>query len=308
MNNAKSIIDRANLKLSSQKNALSKAIKSVDYIEKAPTPSSVPVTEQPVTVITSMVPTAPPTVDNSGYSRSGKLYQIVDFLKRQETTQSFEDIQRNLNGLDLANEPDLLELVKTNPKIIFDHDRQTLAYRPTHDVKSKADLLKLLKVHHDQDLGGMHMRDLKDTWSGLNNAIKELELCGQIFVMRQTKKEKVSVLFYNGMPSVLHTMPEDKRDIRQNLKQFWQEIAVPEEADLERDLKNAGLKLMPYEEPSIEQQRLDAEEKRKEKKKKPRKGRHIKITNVHLKDFDLTVDYQPVGDKKKADSKPKSSC
>ena len=62
---------------------------------------------------------------------------------------------------------------------------------------------------------------------------------------------------------------------------------MPDQTDVQREMSTAGLSVI-----EIQQEKNDkADEESADKKKKKRRARHIKITNTHLKDIDLTVDY-----------------
>ena len=88
-----------------------------------------------------------------------------------------------------------MELMVKNEKISVTDT--TFAFKPTYDVKSKEDLLALIKKHHETGQGGMHVKDLKDTWKNLFKGIDELEKLCQIFVIRH--RDKPVVLLYNNL-------------------------------------------------------------------------------------------------------------
>ena len=58
---------------------------------------------------------------------NGKLYQIVDFLKRSEQPQTFQQIFDALK-IDLKAEQDFFQLLSANPKISI-LPNNTLAYK-----------------------------------------------------------------------------------------------------------------------------------------------------------------------------------
>jgi hypothetical protein len=67
-------------------------------------------------------------------------------------------------------------------------------------------------------------------------------------------------------------------------KELWRSVSVPNEADVERELSTAGLKLLEVQRDA----QKPSEDKLKGKKKRTR---NIKPMNTHLKNIDLSVEY-----------------
>lgn len=66
-------------------------------------------------------------------------------------------------------------------------DPRSLFSQPDYILSSKADLLTLLRRHSPQ--GGLPVKKLRESWSGVNTAIEELEREGRILVTRTGKTE-----------------------------------------------------------------------------------------------------------------------
>ncbi|CAO3661716.1 unnamed protein product [Umbelopsis vinacea] len=206
-----------------------------------------------------------PANTGAGTHTMSLLYTVVNFLKNCDDPQSVVSIQSRTN-VDIRANTELWEKLTTNEKIDFDP--------PTFQIKSKVDLLELLQDKRSQ--GGMDYKDLKDSYSKLGVAVEELAAAGQILVIRHK----------DGNPRVLFCNDEQyNTPIDEEFKKMWTEIAIPDETDLPRELENAGLKTM-----EVFEKKVITEPKQKKSKNRNRKG---KITNTHLQNLDLTVDYVP---------------
>jgi hypothetical protein len=76
---------------------------------------------------------------------SSKLFAIIEHLKRAETPQSIEAI-RQATRLDLMRDMPLWESIRSNPKIQIEASGK-LTYKAAYTIKSKSDLLTLIKEH-----------------------------------------------------------------------------------------------------------------------------------------------------------------
>jgi hypothetical protein len=83
-----------------------------------------------------------------------KIYKIMDFLKQQEEPQNYIQI-KEATRIDLSIEFELLEIIKTKTDSIEFKDGLLsykvfillFLFKPSCDIKSKADLLKLCEDH-----------------------------------------------------------------------------------------------------------------------------------------------------------------
>ncbi|CAG8559197.1 6492_t:CDS:2, partial [Dentiscutata heterogama] len=145
---------------------------------------------------------------------------------------------------------------------------------PDYAIRSKEDLLNLLKDRRDQPgvSRGMPFKELDDCID-LTNAIGELEKEGKIMVIRLMKDNSPRLLYWN-----------DQRYITEMDKEFvdmFHSVKVPDESDLKKSLEDAGLQTM-----SVLENKTRTEDKPKQKKRK-QTNRKIKITNTHLENFHM---------------------
>lgn len=97
------------------------------------------------------------------------------------------------------------------------------------------------------------------------------------FLALRAKDGKPLVIFYNDRPRILV-----KEFIE--FKDLWMHFTIPDDVEMQRELSAAGLSLLEVQESKTGKDDLV-------NGRKKRKARHIKITNTHLKDIDLSVDY-----------------
>ena len=98
----------------------------------------------------------------------------------------------------------------------------------------------------------------------------------EIIALR-AKDGKAMVIFYNDTPSI-RSQPFSE------FKDLWMQFTIPDEVEMQRELSSAGLSL-------LEVQDTKSKNDAGINGRKKRKSRQIKITNTHLKDIDLSVDY-----------------
>ncbi|KAJ1918989.1 transcription factor TFIIE beta subunit, TFIIEB, Tfa2 [Mycoemilia scoparia] len=202
---------------------------------------------------------------------NNKMFRIVDHLKKAKDQQTLDQIQQ-ISGVMVHGNDALIKQLMNNAKVIYDKETETFAYKPEYNLRTKEDLLKLLKDHSDK--GGIKVDTLKDSFLDINSAAKELKDEGKIFTLDK-KDGRARVMFYASGPSV--------EPVDEEIKEIWDKLSVPDEADLKTDLEKANMKPI-----RVEEEEVVHEEK---KKKQRQSNRKIKITNTHLKDLDLTGNF-----------------
>lgn len=161
-------------------------------------------------------------------------------------------------------------------------------------MQSKGSLLELVKQHWVSGQGGVLLRDLKDTWSGLAEAVLELEDEHLILVAKHPRDAtKPLVIYYNEFPQYHQrmdpgTLLQHFVSIHSDEIEFikvWSDLELPAESDMQKELSQAGLKVLQVEASG------SSTSGQQQGRRKRRQGRAVKITNVHMKDLDLSVDY-----------------
>lgn len=153
--------------------------------------------------------------------------------------------------------------------------------------------------------GGLQVKTLRESWSGVNGAIEELEKAGKILVTRtEGTKDRDGQMKAVFLDEVGNTLSVDQGELLLmqlqratkllwvEFKDLWNSLKTPfSPDDLAEELKTAGLVAASGAAIAVVI-----------KKKKGRKGgigsnnRRLKITNTHLKDqgIDLSKDFVPI--------------
>ncbi|KAI9714436.1 MAG: hypothetical protein M1820_000397 [Bogoriella megaspora] len=198
----------------------------------------------------------------------------VKYLKDKEKTLSFDDIYRFLSAppaLDTATvKRELTHALKINPRVNFDpkalDGKGGFSYRPLHPVHSADELKGYLQGRTTAQ--GISVKELKEGWSAISQAIDELELKGELLVTRNKK---------DGAPR--HVWPDDPslaQNVEPEFRKLWHEIKLPENpSEMRAELERAGLT------PTSQIKQPMMQKKQAVKKKRaPRSGG--RTTNVHM--------------------------
>ncbi|CAG8441601.1 10047_t:CDS:2 [Funneliformis caledonium] len=190
---------------------------------------------------------------------------------RMDVPQSAEDLKANKIA-DIISNKELYNLMIKNEKIKYNSVDCTFQYKPDYAIRTKEDLLNLLKERQEKAGGscGMPFRELDDCID-LSNAIQELESEGKIMVIRLMKDASPRLLYYNDLT---YNTPMDKEFV-----DMFHNVKVPDESDLKKSLEDAGLQTM-----AVLENKSRAEDRPKQRKRK-QAHRKIKITNTHLENF-----------------------
>lgn len=192
------------------------------------------------------------------------VHKILDFLKRHDRALGYREVEEN-TGIDILSNPNLVRSLKTNPKILLTH--QSIQFVPTYSIRSAQDLLNILKQVSSQE--GIEMSKLEDSPVNIKGFVEALRSEGKIIVLKDLDGSEI--VFHNENP-----FPHVKDEI----KELWASIKVPNYHDITEELNNAGLK-------SSGNQTIRKIKPLKSVKSKKNK-RRVTITNTHVKGLDLT--------------------
>ncbi|GAA5990424.1 hypothetical protein JCM10908_007365 [Rhodotorula pacifica] len=211
----------------------------------------------------------------------------VAFLKQHNAPIRLEDLAIRSGVEHLLTNPELLQGLRAHERVRFDERTQLVSYKPDFVLNSKSDLIILLRRNSPQ--GGLPVKKLRESWSGVTNAIEELEREGRVLVTRTGKNPQGG----DGQMKMvfLDDIGRERDPLDQEFKDLWHSLKTPIGDELAQELQAAGLTASSAAPPPPTTNK---------KKVKGRKGpgssnRRFKITNVHLKDqgIDLSKDYVP---------------
>lgn len=200
------------------------------------------------------------------------LYDVINYLRDLDKPASAEDIH-TITGHDIKTTPGMMEALQSNPKISYEDG--WFSYKPPYSVKNIHELQDLINKTPE----GIEVNELKDCYKTVEDDVKKLLEQRDVLVVQNADTKSDNVY------------PNDPRyriAVADEFKKVWLSITLPDEVDLEREMKAAGVKL-------VEEEEEKAPRKLPSKKEKKNKKRIVKYTNVHIlgTGIDLTKDFVP---------------
>lgn len=200
---------------------------------------------------------------------------VLEFLKKKDEPKTFLDILQYLSIPGGTNDAvKISKILKSHTRVAYTADPQSsdwdsgvYEFRPLINVRNKTDLVAYLQSRPDAQ--GVKVKDLKDGWPDVEDAIDELEPEHKILVTR-TKKDNHARMVWSNDATLYHSIDNE-------FQTMWHKTELPSIDELVRKLQEAGQK-PASEDPS---KRVKVVKGNKEKKKrKPRAGG--KTTNTHM--------------------------
>ncbi|KAM0750575.1 hypothetical protein T439DRAFT_380464 [Meredithblackwellia eburnea MCA 4105] len=231
----------------------------------------------------------PPALANETIGRHLKtqLLTALTFLKSHNAPIRLEDlaIRSGVEGL-LNTDGELWEMFRSNERVDVDERVGLIRYKPDFLLSSKSDLLTLLQRYAPK--GGLQVKTLRESWSGVNVAIEELEKEGKVLVTRSGgSREREGV-----MKAVFWDEVGERGGVRvgEEFRLLWNGLRTPVDEELANELHAAGLSSSS----STTLPTKPTTGKKGSKQKKPgQNNRKHKITNTHLEEIDLSRDFLP---------------
>ncbi|KAM0786154.1 hypothetical protein ACM66B_006962 [Microbotryomycetes sp. NB124-2] len=200
-----------------------------------------------------------------------QLLHAVDYLKQHANPIRLEELAIRSGVEALLSNPQLLQSFTSHERVLVDDRLGLYSYKPDYVLRSKADLVSLLRVHATR--GGFAVKTLRDSWPQVNNAIEELEREGKVFVMRTggsgDREGQMKAVYLNEMP--------EQNSIDKEFRDLWSTLKTPIEDELANELRSAGLSAA-----SAANKAAPVVVKKKAKGRKS-SNRRVKIVNTHLR-------------------------
>lgn len=197
----------------------------------------------------------------------------VEHMKNKGVPLKFADIVSYLSLQQRANDQGYIQalrsILQVHEKVEYDpkgaNGEGTFGFRPPHNVRSPDQLLQKLQA---QSTGaGMSVRELREGWPNVEDAINNLEQEGKLLVTRNKKDNHAKMVWIND-PSLFQHFDGEFRNI-------WEKIRIPDQQTVKEELEKAGIT------PTSKNKVVNARPKVEQKKvKKPR--RSGKTTNTHM--------------------------
>ncbi|KAJ5679825.1 hypothetical protein N7462_008069 [Penicillium macrosclerotiorum] len=249
----------------------------------------------PASGSSSQVPSSAPTPSSSGdvkkkrheadivYSQpantgTGKdiMTQVlfaIEHMKTKGVPLKFADIISYLSLQHRANDAGYVQALRSilqmHEKVDYDpsgaNGEGTFSFRPPHNVRNPEQLLQ--KLQSQNTAAGMSVRELREGWPNVEDAINQMEREGKLLVTRNKKDDHAKMVWAND-PSLIERFDDE-------FKQIWDKIKIPDPNAVKEALEKAGI--VPTNKNKVIKPRVKVEAK---KTKKPR--RSGKTTNTHM--------------------------
>lgn len=190
------------------------------------------------------------------------IHTILGALKKHNRPLEFSEIKEE-TGIDVEEVKGLLDILEKNKKI--ERKGRTLKFVPTYKISTEEDLLQIMKDTNAEH--GIRLEDVLDTNVDMQPIVDALIKKGHVIQLKDI--DGSSSLFYNPF-QIPKASPEILR--------LYEEVAVPDERELLKELAVAGLSSATSERPV---------RKVVQTQRKKRYTRKIKLTNTHLANGDL---------------------
>ncbi|KAI9678801.1 MAG: hypothetical protein M1817_005860 [Caeruleum heppii] len=200
----------------------------------------------------------------------------VEYLKSKETPQTLAQV---IGYLSLQNRtPDsrrnIASILKRHERVEYTRDPTnatwdagTYRFRPIHNIRSATELLRYLQ--NQPTAQGLSVRELKDGWSGADDAIDSLVARDQILVTRNKKDGNPKMVWANDPTLSQRVDPE--------FQHMWHKIKLPGKAELPGELVRLGHK--PTSADASARSNVVNKEKKPKQRKPKKNGR---TTNTHM--------------------------
>ncbi|KAJ6161014.1 transcription initiation factor TFIIE [Penicillium chermesinum] len=197
----------------------------------------------------------------------------IEHMKTKDVPLTFGDIISYLSLQHRAHDQGYVQalrrILQRHEKVDFDpagaNGEGTFRFQPPHNIRTPEQLLQ--KLQAQTTAAGMSVRELREGWPNVEDAINKLESEGKLLVTRNRKDDHAKMVWANDPSLILHFDDE--------FKQIWEKIKVPDAQAVKEALEKAGI--TPTNKNKVVKPRPKVEQK---KTKKPR--RSGKTTNTHM--------------------------
>ncbi|KAI5192364.1 transcription initiation factor TFIIE subunit beta [Nematocida minor] len=193
------------------------------------------------------------------------IHTILTMIKKYNRQVTFKEIEGE-TGIDIERTAGLLDLLIKNQRIVW--EGKTLRFVPLHKIENESELLEILKKTNSEH--GISVDELLDRSNDIRPFINSLIDKNQAVVLKDI--DGSTTIFYNSLDEI--------KNVDAEILKLYEEVAVPETRELEKELLNAGLSTKTQEKPM--RKALPLQRKKKYLRK-------IKITNTHLNNSDLGI-------------------
>ncbi|KAJ5579487.1 transcription initiation factor TFIIE beta subunit [Penicillium hispanicum] len=197
----------------------------------------------------------------------------IEHMKTKNVPLKFADIVSYLSLQHRAHDQGYVQALRSilqmHEKVDYDPSgaggEGTFSFRPPHNIRTPEQLLQRLQAQ--TTAAGMSVRELREGWPNVEDAINQMEKEGKLLVTRNKKDDHAKMVWANDPSLIEH--------FDQEFRQIWDKIKIPDPQAVKEELEKAGI--TPTNKNKVVKPRPKMENK---KVKKPR--RSGKTTNTHM--------------------------
>ena len=218
------------------------------------------------------VPWSQPENTGTGQNIMTQVFFAIEYMKTKGVPLKFMDILSYLSLQNTATDQDkrlLRTILQRHEKVEYDatgaNGEGTFSFRPPYNIRNPEQLLQ--KLQAQTTATGMSVKDLREGWPNVEEAINQMEAEGKLLVTRNKKDDHAKSVWAND-PSLIQHFDDE-------FQKIWEKIKVPEPQTVKDELERAGI--TPTNKNKVVKPRPKVEQK---KVKKPR--RSGKTTHTHM--------------------------
>ncbi|TPX34888.1 hypothetical protein SmJEL517_g02540 [Synchytrium microbalum] len=197
--------------------------------------------------------------------RSESMFKIIDLIKSEDRAFKFAEVQLHMGGQLWNKDALLMKSLKDKLNVEVNADGETIRYKWKYSIKTKNDLLQVLKTHHNKGVVRVEEDLAANAFcKSLGAFAEDLAQDGWVRILSRQKG--------TGNPASIWYDPWSQTDLA-----LWESMRVdPEHVD--EELKKLELTTIAV----AEQPKAKAPEPTKKKGKGSRGMRGVKLMNTHL--------------------------
>ncbi|KDN41061.1 hypothetical protein K437DRAFT_258417 [Tilletiaria anomala UBC 951] len=202
-----------------------------------------------------------PANTGAGRLENTQLASAVDALKRETNPVRLEDFALGLgSGFEslLDRNSSLYSRFANHERVVLNSINGTLTYRPDYELRSKGDLMQLIRDRYDAVYPSkkdvpygtrrlplkpvIKMTDLRESWPDVKVAIEQLTKNvpreeREVLVWKQSRDGLIKGVSWNPIRG------EEVKDVDQEFRDLWHSFNSPDAVDLSKQLEADGMRV-----------------------------------------------------------------
>jgi hypothetical protein len=194
------------------------------------------------------------------------VFDVLQIIKSNHISWSRSELIRKL-AWDVFENQELLTALESNSRVILNRQDQSLTYSPLYKINNAQELILVLK----NCFGVMDIKILADSWPDIYSELDQMQESRQVLIINVKDEPRYIAL----------DEPELYLEMDQEYKDYYSQVAIPDQDLVLKELRKAGLKEAQV--ASLESKTESSDQVVKKKKFNKR----TRITNTHLEGYDV---------------------